>query len=181
MNIDYDINEVADYAFGAVDWSSDNSEILWAWCSHADLNAQEVEEEGMDIESVEFQKFFIGWVGDQIDDAVFQIEKHFVGTEINLFRAISALRDWKPDPDRHPGIYWSWDYDAAEPHWGVFTKSYITWILETKVSYNAIDWVATLGQNALPEYKNEKEIRLKEGTPVKLIDYAPDWRRKKKR
>jgi len=69
------------------------------------------------------------------------------------------------------GVYWSWDKDKAECHWGFHDGhgdeiSILAWI-DTK----NIDYEATVVLNlAPPSGPEEAEVRVKEGSNVKVIE-----------
>jgi hypothetical protein len=110
------------------------------------------------------------WSLDRVFWAFTNIDARFRGDEIMVWREITAPADWKPD-DRHPGVFWSWERNAAEAHWGSFSQGQVTWLMSGMVKFQHIDWVATLAANSAPDYENEKEIRIKEGAPVRSIQY----------
>jgi len=177
--VEFDRERVVQLTKANIDWSGGEGEqVIEQYCYDNDLDIEE-DGENIDIDSPEFLDWFRGFVSDNYNDAEFAIENSFENGEITLWRAITAPRNWKPDPNRHPGIYWSWDFRAAEAHWGDFRDGSIVWILETKVHADAIDWEATLAQNAQPSYVEEKEVRLKEGYPVKILDYYEDFKLRK--
>jgi len=72
------------------------------------------------------------------------------------------------------GVYWSWDENAAECHWGTGGPS-VT--LHAVITENDVDWEGTLSANMMPSTGDEeKEVRLKEGTQFELegIQYEGD-------
>lgn len=130
-------------------------------------------EEHEDEESEEFKEHLKDWAVDRVDNAAGEVSYNIEGDSIRVWRVITAPRDWTPE-GRHPGIFWSWDEDAAEAHWGQTGNFFVQWTLEAVVKTSDIDWPATLYQNAHPSFEEEKEIRLKEGTPVKLLSATHD-------
>ena len=125
---------------------------------------------GPEPEADDWQNHLAKWCEDRIDAAMWNIAYQFKGDQIRVYRDITAPENWKPDPSRHPGIYWSWDADAADAHWGDFTNGDVQWRMTAVVKADEIDWVRTLVQNAMPSYEHEREIRLREDQPVKIID-----------
>jgi hypothetical protein len=130
-------------------------------------------EAGDDEDSGEYERHLEEWCVSRVDEAAGNIAYQFNGDEIHIWRAITAPRDWTPE-GRHPGVCWSWEEDAAEAHWAVTNPAFVNWVLEAIVHSNQIDWVTTLYQNAHPSFDEEKEIRLIDRTPVKLISAKHD-------
>lgn len=170
---------IADYAYANIDWSGgDAEEVYYEYRSDCGIEDEDEEVEHDD----HFMKWFAQWIDNACGDAEWQIENRIRqnGGKLKVYRAITAPRDWKPDENRHPGVYWSWDHSAAQAHWGSLSRDHIVWVLEATISPSDIDWVATLGQNAIPAYREEKEVRLKPNVPVTLDDYyempSGQWR-----
>ncbi len=167
---------VADYVNRNLDWSSgDGEQVMEEYRNDMDLDDED--EDGdhieVDMSTPEFESWFERWVEGQYGEAEWYINEGLRSGKITLYRCITAPEDWTPDPNRHAGVYWTWDKQAASAHWGDFNSGHIKWMLETEVIEDAIDWVATLGQNAMPCYAEEKEVRLKEGRPVTITAYYP--------
>jgi hypothetical protein len=66
------------------------------------------------------------------------------------------------------GIYWSWDPDSAEPHWG-YDNLKREIMIESKINEKYVNWIETLQQNINPNFEEEKEIRLFKNTPIKIL------------
>lgn len=107
------------------------------------------------------------WCETAVQDAFGKIDWLFKGGKITVWREITAPANWTPESG-HPGIYWSWDEDAAEAHWGTHKDGEVKWLMMAEVTPAMIDWPATLCQNANPDYEDEKEIRLLPNVPVKV-------------
>lgn len=72
------------------------------------------------------------------------------------------------------GIYWTFESNKAEPHWGYSNKaSAIEVIYHAKVNMSSINWPMTLVVNAWTS-KEEKEIRLNEGALVEVYAIQVD-------
>src|SRR5208282_2177754 len=70
------------------------------------------------------------------------------------------------------GIYWSWDENAAECHWGTGGPS-VT--LHGVINKNNVDWEGTIYANMFPTLgQEEKEVRLIEGTQFELEEIQYD-------
>lgn len=117
----------------------------------------------------DFKHWFKGWAQDRIWDAWGEFSHLFDGEgNATLYRVITAPENWDPTT-RHPGIYWSWDKDAADAHWGDFSDGNFKWRMAGVINAKDVDWTSTLAMNVQPDYKDEKEIRIKDGAPVKLV------------
>lgn len=125
--------------------------------------------DGMTIAKAIFRKFII----ERIHDVYGDIEWRFQNGKLPVWRVITAGPDWEPDPNRHPGIYWTWDESAAEAHWGYGKNGDTEYVLKALVNAQDINWPTTLAMNASPAYEEEKEIRIKDGVE---IDYS--WEKK---
>lgn len=123
-----------------------------------------------DTTSPEFMAKFVQWSKDEVEAMFDQLKQLFKADTLWIWREITAPEDWKPDPTEHPGKYWSWDKDAAEAHWGGGNDD-VKWLLSAKVTFEQINWVDTLAQNATPYYADEKEITLWPNSPVKIESY----------
>ncbi len=125
----------------------------------------------VDHNTEEFKKWFSDWVEERYSEPEYEISSKIKDGKITLYRCITAPKDWKPTPDRHIGIYWSWSESAADAHWGDFSDGNVSWIIKGEVPVEYIDWVVTLAMNASPSYDEEKEVRLKDNAPVTLLGY----------
>lgn len=176
-------DEVAEIAFANTDWSSGDGEtFVTDYARWADLGddydpsdpfSENDALDKIDIDSPDFKSWYRREIMDRTGDAEWHIEEAFRKGNgvLRVYRVITAPKDWTPDPNRHPGIWWSWDWRKADAHWGSFRGDNIKWMLEADVRANEINWAATLSANALmPE---EAEIQLKEDVPVKIVDYYP--------
>jgi hypothetical protein len=125
----------------------------------------------IDIESPEFKKWFKNWAEDSIWEVWGNFE-HLFDAQGNaiLYRVITADPNWTPERDgRHPGVYWSWDKDSAEAHWGDYSNGQVAFRMTAKINSSNIDWVTTFGMNAQPSYEEEREIRIQENAPVEIL------------
>jgi hypothetical protein len=73
------------------------------------------------------------------------------------------------------GVYWAYEENGAEAHWGGFGKGERTYILEAEITEAAVDWVSTMYANLSPSLgEDEKEITLKKGAQIKLLRYQDE-------
>lgn len=123
---------------------------------------------GVDPTSREFRE----WLEDWVDDEVWDVWNNFshlfdAAGNATLYRVITAPSDWQPG-ERHPGVYWSWDADAAEAHWGNYDGQ-VEWRITAIINKSVVDWVRTLAMNVMPQYKEEREIRIFENAPINVV------------
>ena len=92
------------------------------------------------------------------------------GGKMTLFREMYVPNEWiksLQNANAKLGIYWSYEEDAAESHWGY--GSGIKVLLQTSVKDEQIDWEGTFEANLHPSIgEDEKEIRLKENEKIPL-------------
>lgn len=147
-----------------IDWSGGGETV----CLMLRDYDRSVTEEDCDKGNRKFSRALKSWALDRVRDAFNEIDWRLRDGTITVWREITAPPDWKPS-DKHLGIYWSWDKEAAEAHWGSFQNGHVKWLLTAEVSANAINWPATLAANGNPGYEEEKEIQLSHDEPIKLL------------
>lgn len=108
-------------------------------------------------------------VVERVSEVYWEIESRVKGGTLIGYRVITAPTDFHYDGTRHPGIYWSWDDDAAEAHWGDFSAGMVSWKFTAKIPVASIDWQRTLVMSASPNYEEEKEIRLFDNAPLEVV------------
>jgi hypothetical protein len=136
-------------------------------------------EAGLDPYGGQDPEDFDSLLNDWCEDAVYQVagklRSMIRGEHLRAWREITAGENWTPE-QQHPGIYWSWDENAAEAHWGGHDHEGhgpVTWKMEALLTTSQIDWPVTLTMNANPDYEEEKEVRILPNTPVQIVRY---WR-----
>jgi hypothetical protein len=112
---------------------------------------------------------------EEIEDNYFglinRLEDIIENDKITIYRKITVADDWLSkleNDNRSIGIYWAYEQDAAEAHWGYDQTGLKEITLESSVSVESVEWIETLQQNINPFYEEEKEIRLIKDSPVKL-------------
>lgn len=120
------------------------------------------------MEGPEFEDWLLRYVDERYGEAWGNIAHHMVGDRLPVYRVITAPADWTPDPNRHPGVYWSWDKRAAQAHCGEFKPGHVQWMMEAIVSVDDVDWYETYCLNVGDLGDDEKEIRLKQNVPVTI-------------
>lgn len=107
-----------------------------------------------------WEREFPRWCEQVIEAAFSKITARFQNGKLPIWRVITAPPDWQPQEDDYPGIYWSYEPDAAQAHWGDYNGNHVEWMLSAQANFDQIDWPVTLAQNAMPDFEEEKEIRL---------------------
>lgn len=92
---------------------------------------------------------------------------------MTLFREMTVSKSWIKSlvkPNAKLGIYWSYEEDAAEAHWGYNSKGRTEKaLLQISITDDQVDWEGTFEANLHPSLgEQEKEIRLKEGAKIHL-------------
>lgn len=108
------------------------------------------------------------WCENRVAEVYYEISYLARNGAIPAWRVITAPPTWTPE-GRHPGIYWAWDQDAAEAHWGDGNQDNVTWEMTANLPVSIIDWVTTLVMNANPSYEQECEIRVNKDAPIEVI------------
>jgi hypothetical protein len=97
--------------------------------------------------------------------------------KVTVWRAMTVTSSWLDHLERegkHLGIYWTWDPDAADTHWGDYSKTSKV-LIEAEVPENGVDWGKTLITNIEPfTGDDEKEITLIKGVPLKILSVEMD-------
>jgi hypothetical protein len=78
-------------------------------------------------------------------------------------------------PEKHLGIYWSWDENAAEAHWGHSGGQNIVVLIKSSVREEYVNWNETIIANMdISLGENEKEIQLFKNTKLKIEELYVD-------
>lgn len=150
-----------------IDWGGGDGETVYQMVREDyPTNLPEDYDEG--VNTSRFKRWLRQWSYDEVEVAFDTVRRLFQGNMIKVWRVITAPATWKVD-QQHPGIYWSWEMHAAEAHWGAFSGGDVAWEIAGEIAFQDVDWPSTLAGNAHPSYAEEKEIRLIEGRPVKIL------------
>jgi len=109
----------------------------------------------------------------KFDEVINMISDQIKNDNIEIFRIITVGKNWIKHLEKqgnHLGIYWSFDEDAAEPHWGYNnSKKQIKALIKSLIDQKYVDWVRTIRANlTLSTGEEEKEITLFKSTPLKI-------------
>lgn len=143
---------------------------------------QYMHEEGISNEDDVDDDEFTNWVKYELEylaeEFVSKIKREIVKDgKIKIWRAMSINKEWESrlsSQVKHLGIYWSWDQEGAEPHWGYNTELPFTTIMEAEVDETSVDWYPTIRLNVEPVSFEEKEIRLVKGAKINIISIKID-------
>ena len=120
---------------------------------------------------------FLEWLDEQaterVGDAMTRLSYGITVDQgqIDIYREITAPEDWiqRGGLGAQPlGVYWSWDEDAAEAHWGAHGEGHITYLLAAGVDPRHVNWSNTIAANATRSTEDEKEITIIDNAPVTL-------------
>lgn len=94
---------------------------------------------------------------------------------IEIYRAMSVDDNWiehLQKQGKRLGIYWSWDINRAEAHWGFNHQKEV--ILTAIINEKYINWKETFELNLDLSLADEKEIRLYKNTPLEITNINID-------
>ena len=143
---------------------------------------QYMHEEGISDESEVDEEEFSEWVkyelGYLASEFITKVNTDLIKNgKIKIWRAMSVNKEWESrlqTEAKHLGIYWSWDQEGAEPHWGYNMELPFTTIMEAEVDEKSVDWYQTIRLNTEPVSFEEKEIRLVKGAKIKIVSIKID-------
>ena len=133
---------------------------------YLDVDNNEIEE------SEEYKEYFTDILKNNYQEVWENIYERINDTDntITLYRAIKVNENWFKNLDkpqkRNMGIWWSWDKNACDTHWAQSQPN--TVIITTIIEENKVNWIESLRANIHPNYQEEKEIQLYEGTKIKI-------------
>ena len=137
---------------------------------------QYMHEENIDNEEDVDYSDFLEWVKYELkyiaENFIENLNKNIIKNgKIRVWRAMKVKNDWEsklPNEAKHLGIYWTWDKDCAETHWGYNQDLPFTAVMEAEIDEKLVDWYPTIRLNTEPISYEEKEIRLVKGSPIKM-------------
>lgn len=156
-------------------WNYDNMDeyIVYEYAIEYNIDYKELEDDEEFLESKELRDYFNYQMEYLCDNVIYTFENDIINHDdtIDIWRHMKVKPDWKQHllkEGKHLGIYWSWDEHAAEPHWGYGADRSLLAVLESKVNQRYVDWKSTIINNMNPWQRDEKEVTLRRGTPIKL-------------
>jgi hypothetical protein len=146
-----------------------------------DLYKREEQLTDVDDEDID-QEDFLNWLEYDLRyklEELISVYKNEViqNGKVTVWRAMTVTSSWLDHLERegkHLGIYWTWDPDAADTHWGDYSKTSKV-LIEAEVPENGVDWEKTLITNVEPfTGDDEKEITLIKGVPLRILSIEMD-------
>ena len=146
-----------------------------------DLYKHEEQLTDVDDEDID-QEDFLNWLEYDLRyklEELISVYKNDVirNGKATVWRAMTVTSSWLDHLERegkHLGIYWTWDPDAADTHWGDYSKPSKV-LIEAEVPENGVDWEKTLITNIEPfTGDDEKEITLIKGVPLRILSIEMD-------
>lgn len=140
------------------------------------------EEEFNKWENNQLRKYAREWFDNHIDEWDEQIEKkcQVEGDHVLVYRALTVkdenefidlLKNGKYIKGYSGlGVFWSWDEDKADSHWGSYSEGEKEVLLKAKIHYSLIDIDTSLILNFSPSLGlDEAEFQLIEGNDIHLL------------
>jgi hypothetical protein len=95
-----------------------------------------------------------------------------INGRIKIWRVLAVDNNWLNHLKKeglHLGIYWSYEKDVAEAHWGYNKDTNLYARIESSVDEKHVNWIDTIKANLnFATGDEEKEIRLFKGTLLKI-------------
>lgn len=145
-------------------------------------NPNATEEDFNKWENKQLKKYAREWFDNHIDEWDAQIERkcEVQGDYVLVYRALTVkdennfidlLKNGKYLKGYNGlGIFWSWDEDKADSHWGSYSEGEKEILLKAKVHYSLIDIDTSLILNFSPSLGlDEAEFQLMEGNNIHLL------------
>lgn len=123
----------------------------------------------------EFKEYMRTDFDERFDKFIYNIRRIIIdnNNKIPIYRVLTVndkfFNHLETTTSPKLGIYWSWDENSAEAHWGDWKKPNSI-IIHSEINENEVDWEATilLNINAITG-EDEREIRLYNNTPLKIL------------
>jgi len=156
-------------------WLSDSyldEMFKYMYAQENELDPEELED--MDLETNKnFEEWFKYKIEELYESTIYKFNYEIInGNVIEIWRDLIVDEKWidhLKTVGSRLGIYWSWDEDAAEAHWGYGSETKkIPVKIQSEINVNYIDWIETIKLNMNPSGEEEKEIRLFKNTPLKI-------------
>lgn len=176
---DVNLDKVVSYLNSDIDWSGgDGESVMYEFYQNYPEYDPEKHDNVKEPPKTVFNQWFDGWVRDLAWQVIDDIEGR-VGRDgtINIWREITAPKNWHPASRKHIGVYWSWDKHAAHAHWGSFKSGHVKWLLGAIAHVDQVDWNSTIALNLNPSLgSEEKEIRLYDNVEIVLVSLEKEGR-----
>lgn len=145
---------------------------------------QYISSEGLDeddIDEIRESEDFFNYIKTELENmletATYNIENCIdEDGYIKIYRAMTVDENWLEHlakKGKRLGIYWTWDFKCAEPHWG-YSKNKKIAIITAIIDEKYINWKDTMELNIDFNCGDEHEIRLYKNTPLEIINISID-------
>jgi hypothetical protein len=124
-------------------------------------------------DSADFKNYVKYDLEYKFDETVHNLASHITDGKVSMWRVILVKPEWIQHLSQYGGrlgIYWSFEKNAAEPHWGFKSQEKPHYaLMQISVKEEYIDWISTVEANIRPDTgEEEKEITLFKNTPIKI-------------
>jgi hypothetical protein len=147
--------------------SYNDEELRYAYASEEGIDEDDIIEEDYE----RWVKYELNYAGNEFIELM---EKDYIKSgEITIWREMTVDDTWESSLGshaKHLGIYWTYDRNAAEAHWG-HNNNKMTFhaLIEAKVKETSVNWLPTIRLNTEPKARDEKEIRLVKSVPLEIV------------
>ncbi len=134
-----------------------------------------IEDDEVNENSIEFKDWLYNRVKKAYNYTIAYF-KDLIGYKNNnnifIYRALtindSFYNDFK-NYGKHLGIYWTFDENAAEAHYGKYDIHSNEAVIYSEINEQYVNWDETIYLNTNINWEMEKEIRLFKNTPLKIL------------
>jgi len=158
-----------DYDENIRNYVADNEAMAYAYKYENNIEGEDSEI----VETEDFKKWMEYELENRFNEIKFKLENLSKNGLIKIWREMTVKDNWFEHLQKQGnrlGIYWSYDKNAAEPHWGYNNEEKtIDVLIESSVNVKYINWLDTIKAHMMISTGDEeKEIRLFKNTPLKI-------------
>lgn len=134
--------------------------------------------EDLDYIVVYQKRDFYNWLVEDFeikyDNLMNVFQQINVHGKIEIWREMKVNKKWldvlKNDTKMSLGLYWSYEENAAEAHWGHNVKDEYYVTIHATCDFDKVNWYKTMLANLQPNTGDEQEINLPKGTLLNVLD-----------
>ena len=117
---------------------------------------------------------FTQWCRDRVINSahalILDIEHSLHGSFIQVWRAIEAAPDWKPEEETRDHIHWSRTIQKAQAYFGGSERGHVIHLISGLMPVTSVNWEETVRANLSSEFgSDEDEIAKLPNAPMKII------------
>jgi hypothetical protein len=136
------------------------------------ITEHDLDEDEVNSNSLEFLNYIKNEYEDRFETVKEEIydKIDYDTNKLTIYRAITVDDNWFQHLNtqgKRLGIYWTYNENSAETHWGDFKKTN-TAIIEVEIDEKYIDWKTTFELNVNLSTGDEDEIRLYKNTKLTI-------------